>query len=222
MDEKLLNLPWEIQLALGSGYVAYMLAYLGIREHHKAIDVTFRTIAFGLCATGVLTLMPASCGWWRIATAITAAVVSGILWRCWLADAAHWLLRKLDISWSDETPSAWSRITQHNRRIYYSQLSVQLDDDTWLFCDNTRPFADAPFGPCTLGPNGDIALYVTHKCGPGTEIVAVDDVRDPYHGDEITYVPASRVRKLSVRLLPRANALAAVAVEPRAEVEVAP
>lgn len=24
MDEKLLNLPWEIQLALGSGYVAYL------------------------------------------------------------------------------------------------------------------------------------------------------------------------------------------------------
>jgi len=203
MDDKLLNLPWEIQVALGSGYLAYMLAYVGIREHHKAIDVTFRAIAFGLCATAILKLIPVHFGWLRAFSAIAAAVVAGAAWRFWLADGVQWLIRKTDLSWADETPSAWSKITQHNRRIFYSQVTVQLDDDSWLFCNDTRPFADAPYGPCTLGPDGDVALYATHKCGPGAgaSFEAIDGVRDADHGYEITYVPAARVRRVKVRLL---------------------
>jgi hypothetical protein len=216
MDEKLLNLPWEIQLALGSGYLAYLLAYLGIREHHKAIDVTFRTLAFGLFATAVLKFVPAQLGLWRAGGAIAAALAAGIAWRYALADALQWSVRKTNLSWSDETPSAWSRITQHNRRIYYSQIRVQLDDDSWLACDDTRLFADAPFGPCTLGPSGDVALYVTHKCPrDARDFVAVEMVRDPFHGDEITYIPAPRVRSVSVRLLRHASGSDAVAVEPQ-------
>lgn len=200
MDEKLLNLPWEIQLALGSGYVAYMLAYVGIREHHKPIDTIFRTIAFGLFATAILKVISSNFGLYRIIGAIAAAFTAGILWRFFISDLIQWCIRKSNLSWSDETPNAWSRITQHNRKIRYSQLKVQLDDDSWLFCENTRLFAEAPFGPCTLGPTGDIALYVTHKAAPGKDFVAVDMVRDPFHGDEITYVPANRVRTISARL----------------------
>lgn len=217
MDEKLLNLPWEIQLALGSGYLAYMLAYLGIRDHHKPIDTTFKAIAFGLCATAVLKLMPSDLGWWRLGIAAAAPIAAAVLWRVALADAVQWFARKIDLTWADETPSAWSRITQHNRRFYYSQVSVQLDDDSILFCNDTRPFADAPYGPCTLGPSGDVALYVTHKCTRDSEIKPVDLVRDPFHGDELTYVPASRVRRVTVRLVRPINGSAEVVAAPQEE-----
>lgn len=33
----ILNLPWKIQVALASGYAAYLLGYRGIRSAHKAI-----------------------------------------------------------------------------------------------------------------------------------------------------------------------------------------
>lgn len=202
MDEKLLNLPWEIQLALGSGYVAYMLAYHGIREHHKAIDVTFRAIAFGLCATAILTLVPVRFGWERVAAAILAAIVGGVLWRFILADLAQWAIRKVDLSWSDETPDAWSKITQHNRRYFYGRVTVYLEDQSVLSCSDTRPFADAPFGPCILGPKGDVALYVTHVCDAGADSFReIDGVRDPHYGDEITYVPACQIRRVKVRLV---------------------
>lgn len=201
MDEKFLRLPWEIQVALGSGYLAYALAYLGIKDHHKPIDTAFRTIAFGLCATSVLSLLPPAYGFWRIAAAVLASLVSGALWRYWIADGVQWLVRKADLSWSDETPSAWSKITLHNSRTYVSQISIQLDDDSWLFCDDTRQFADAPYGPCVLGPNGDVAFYATHKCLPGEAIVEDLDVRDAHHGDKLTYVPASKIRRVSLRML---------------------
>jgi len=89
MDEKFLSMPWEIQVALGSGYLAYALAYLGIRDHHKPIDTAFRAIAFGLCATSVLTLLPTTYGVWRIAAAVLVSVVSGALWRYWGADGVQ-------------------------------------------------------------------------------------------------------------------------------------
>lgn len=220
MDEKFLSLPWEIQIALGSGYLAYALAYLGIKDHHKPIDTAFRTIAFGLCATSVLALLPATYGFWRVTAAVLTSLVSGALWRYWFADGVQWLIRKADLSWSDETPSAWSKITLHNNRTYVSQVSVQLDDDSWLFCDDTRQFAESPYGPCVLGSNGDVAIYATHKCRPGEDIVPDADVRDPYHGDKLTYVPAGKIRRVSLRMLKNPNGSVEVAaVSPVAEAE---
>lgn len=222
MDEKFLSLPWEIQVALGSGYLAYAFAYLGIKDHHKPIDTAFRSIAFGLCATSVLALIPASYGFWRVASAVLASLVAGALWRCWIADGVQWLIRKADLSWSDETPSAWSKITLHNNRTYVSQISIQLDDDSWLFCDDTRRFVDAPYGPCVLGPNGDVAIYATHKCQPGGEIVEDPDVRDAHHGDKLTYVPASKIRRVSLRLFKKVKSSAAGAEASQMAAQEAP
>lgn len=206
MDEKLLSLPWEIQLALGSGYAAYMLAYLGIREHHKAADIAFRAIAFGLFATAVLMLIPLRYSGWRIIAAVAAALASGVIWRLWLADAVQWVMRAINLSWSDETPSAWSRITQHNRTMAYSQMTVYLNDGTILHCNAMGDFTDAPFGPCIIGPNGDVALYVTHRCDPGEcDFVAADRIFDDYHGDEITWIAASDIRRIKFRLLRAVN-----------------
>jgi len=53
----LLNLPWNIQIALASGYAAYLLGYRGVRAAHKAIDIAFITLVFGLVATGVIVLL---------------------------------------------------------------------------------------------------------------------------------------------------------------------
>ena len=38
MNAELLNLPWQIQVSLASGYAGYMLAYTGMRENHRTID----------------------------------------------------------------------------------------------------------------------------------------------------------------------------------------
>jgi len=208
MDEKFLSLPWEMQVALGSGYLSYAIAYLGIKDHHKPIDTFFRTVAFSLCATLVLTVLSPSDGAWRIAAAVLASVVSGVLWRYCIADGVQWLVRKTNLSWSDETPSAWSKITLHNSKIYLSQLSVQLDDDSWLFCDDTRKFAKSPFGPCVLGTNGDVAIYATHKCRPGgKEFTENPDVRDTHHGDKLTYIPAAKIRRVTMRMLTKRKRL---------------
>lgn len=51
METTLLNLPWQIQFSLASGYAAYLVANTGNREHHQPVDVAFSTLLFGLFAT---------------------------------------------------------------------------------------------------------------------------------------------------------------------------
>lgn len=60
-------------------------------------------------------------------------------------------------------------------------------------------FENAPFGPVYLGTRGDIALYVTRVKKKGEDARSQDTVRNPDFGDRITYVPASRIRRVTMR-----------------------
>lgn len=217
MDDRLLNLPWQIQLALGTGYFAYLIACFGMRDHHKPADVTFGTMAFGLCAAAVLAL-PGFHGWPRVIAAGLAPILAALLWRLWLDDALRRLARAINLSWSDDTPSAWYRVTQTNRRHYVTQITVFLDDGSVLCCRDARQFAEAPYGPCVLGVNGDIAFYVTHAEQPGSGCFSErTGVRNPWYGDDMTYVPASRIREMRIRMLDGPTGSAPAAAEPPAE-----
>jgi hypothetical protein len=197
MDEKLLSLPWQIQLALGSGYAAYIVAYVGIRDHHRGVDIAFRAIAFGLIATAFLAFTPALNLTLRLAGAVLITVAAGLVWRRFGMGAAKWLLRQGNISWSDDTPSAWATIIAAHRPV--TQISVLLDNGTWLNCSAAGRFNDAPFGPCIFGPNGDIGFYVTDEESVDGTVIVNDHVRDAIEGDRLTYVPAARIVRMSIR-----------------------
>jgi len=107
-------------------------------------------------------------------------------------------LRWAKVSWSDDDPSALATLSG-NARFPVSQIAVELDNGTWLRCDDASRFANAPFGPFVIGPTGDVALYLTHLEKPGEPDVEVHNVRDGHWGDRITYVPAPRVRRITLR-----------------------
>jgi hypothetical protein len=199
MNPELLSLPWAVQVALASGYAAYILAYTGLREHHRALDTTFTALVFSLVATAVIAIMrdsfaPIVTG----ASAFAASVAVGLVWRKWGRPALRWSIRKPDLSWSDDAPSALASLTSNNQYLV-SQVAVLLDDGTWPRCDETGRFNDAPFGPCLFGPQGDVALYLTHEEPAGSSEKVLSTVRDAYWGDRITYVPAGRIRQITIR-----------------------
>lgn len=199
MPSDLLNLSWQIQVALASGYAAYLLCYAGIRGSHTTIDTTFSTLVFSLIATAILYLAKP-----RIhdvaagALAFILTCAAGILWRRFFRKPLRWLMREWNVSWSDDDPSSLATLLA-NQDHPVSQVGVLLDDGTWLQCRNLGLFADAPFGPCKLGANGDVALYLTHEVSPGGDVKELQTVRDAYYGDRITYVPASRIKRVTVR-----------------------
>ena len=199
MDEKILALPWQIQVALGSGYAAYLIAYAGVREHHKATEIAFRSIAFGLIATLAMMVTDDWPKWQSLPLAFAFTVFFGAVWRRFGIKLTKKALRGADISWSDDTPNAWATLTVCNSDHPISQISVQMDDGSWLKCLDTRKFADSPFGPLTMGSNGDIALYVTHEQSKwGIQTEAADIIVD-YYGARLTYVPASKVKRVAIR-----------------------
>jgi hypothetical protein len=199
MPPELLSLSWQIQVTLASGYAAYIIAFTGIRDHHRALDTTFGALVFGLIASAVLALSTAYLGpIFAGALALTSACAVGLLWRRWGRKALIGALRKMKVTQSDSAPSSWATLTSDTQH-YVSQIAVLLDDGTWLRCDDTTPFADAPFGPCCLGPNGDLALYLTHTESSDGAVTVLTTVRDDYYGDRVTYVPAARIRQVTMR-----------------------
>ncbi|AYJ86913.1 hypothetical protein D3Y57_14395 [Sphingomonas paeninsulae] len=198
-----LTLPWQIQLSLAAGYATYMLAYRGIRSHHKPIDVAFLAIAFGLIATGALYLLPSDHPVFSAVAAFGVSMLAGLLWR---AVGALWLgkaLRYFDVSWANDDPSAWTSVTTQNSKIYLSQICVLTDRGEWLNCTDTSRFADEPFGPCVLGPTGDVSIYVTDEESADGTTSENAHVTNPEYGARMTYIPAGKVQRVAFRFKKR-------------------
>jgi len=200
-----LGLPWNIQIAVASGYAAYLFAYKGIRQHHQTVDVAFSTLAFSAIATASLWLLnmpkdPVRAG----AEAFCITMVAALIWRKALAPFVGATVRILDISWSNDDPSALDTLAANSKN-RISQVSVLLNDGTWLRCDDTSKFKGAPFSPYVLGKSGDIAFYLTHERKPEEpEARELKTVRTNY-GDRITYIPASSIKLLNIRYESKIN-----------------
>ena len=206
MNPELLNLPWQVQLSLASGYAAYLVANAGNRDHHSAIDVTFTTLLFGMFAT-LLYNVVISLFLPTVQSAVLAGVAAfgmtailGAIWRKWGRPLFSKMVRDWGIATSNDDPSALTTILA-DAATRVSQISVKTEDGCWLHCDDTRLFANSPRGPVVIGPSGDVGLYLTHFHSADGELKAVEDFRNTDHGDMMTYVPASRVVRIKLRLL---------------------
>jgi hypothetical protein len=198
MTPDLLTLPWQQQIVLAAGCASYMTAYMGARGHHRAIEMMFITLTFSLISTFALAITPS---WPPVASglaAVAAPLIIALAWRKW---GSHWFvefMRHGDFTWSNDDPSALATLTA-NAKHPVTQIAVLLDDGTWLRCDDTAKFNDAPYAPCLLGPSGDVALYLTHEEPPGGDAKELKTVRNADYGDRLTYVPASRIRCITIR-----------------------
>jgi hypothetical protein len=202
MSAELLKLPWITLLALASGYVGYYIAHVGIKEHHKNIDVAFSTLVFGFVSAFFYETATRTWGWQILPASAAAFVFSGVIggiWRRWLRDLTQIVLRIADVSHSDDLPNAW--VALFTKTSFKSlQLTVKLKDGTWLKCDDLNEFEKRPNGPCVLGGAGDLLMYVTHQQNPDQEeFWACSDVVSREWGDEITYVPKDQIARVDIR-----------------------
>lgn len=198
---KLAKLPWDFQTVIGSGYLAYLLAYVGIRHNHKPVDAVFLTVAFGLVAMISLWLTPMLVFPARVAIALAASLLAGVIWRKLGRTALRALLRTTRYSWADETISAMDHL-QENDRHHPRQICVETIDGYTYFCTNTDSVGDLPFGPYVLGNTGDVLMYANESQAPGAEQLPVDGMIDTEWGANITYIPANQVRRIAIRFAP--------------------
>lgn len=199
MADVLLGLSWQIQLAVASGYAAYLMCFVGVRSKHTTVDVTFLSLTFGLIASSTLYLaqrylsvIPSGM------TAFFITIACGLFWRRFFRSMLRKALRFFDISWSDDSATTLAMMTGETSA-KVSQISVQLEDGSWLTCNDLHSFKNAPFGPCLIGPEGDVALYLTHIVSKDGIEEVMETVRDAEYGDRITYVPASKIKMITFR-----------------------
>lgn len=194
------SLPWATLLTLASGYSGYFVANIGVRDHHKTIDVTFSTLVFGFFGT-ILYLLVQGLGGEIVLASLAAflgASILGALWATVGRGALIWLLRATNISHNDDLATAFDALITETKTDA-TQLSVKVGDDLWLLCDDVSSFADAPNGPFVLGRNGDLLMYVTHARRGDEDYEPCGGLVDETWGTEITYIPADKISQIDIR-----------------------
>ncbi|EIJ2993628.1 hypothetical protein LIS54_000775 [Escherichia coli] len=200
-DAALLNLPWETLVTLTCGYIGYFVANVGINDGHKATEITFSTLIFGMFSAMVYRafVWAGVDTWTATFPAVAYAFASGAYWRKYARKWMYAFLRKHDISWSDSTPSAWQGMFGHTDHSV-TEVLVHLKDGSVLLSHLPGDFEDWPGGPFTLGNCGDITLYVTHrKKKGGNEWVKCKNTTDDRWGVLATWIPQDQIARVDIR-----------------------
>lgn len=213
MPADILALSWKVQVAIASGYAAYIIAYRGMRSHHSSQDTIFLTLVFSLVASAELWIARALSPLVAGLSAFLLSVAIALVWRRRGMDWFTALLRGPNTTWSDDTPSAWARL-QENRAHPFSQISVLTKDGTWLHCNETAKFNAFPYAPCVLGTNGDVLMYLTSVKPKEGEEREQTTTLDPSFGARLTFVPSSEIARVNIRLMPSLNRPQTVAASP--------
>lgn len=194
------KLSFSLQLAIASGYLAYVISYAGIRQHHTTADTVLKSAAFGLPAMAIM-----SRGYqhpfWTPAVSVAVALAIGVAWRLYGATAWQSVVRRSGVSWADDIPTAWLGITATKTTSMLSQISVELTDGRVLLCEDTAKYIDAHEGPCLLGLNGDVGLYVDAEMRPDGTWKEKNDTRHATFGDLMTYVPVAEIKRVEMRYI---------------------
>ncbi|HEJ9423272.1 TPA: hypothetical protein SMO99_001395 [Proteus mirabilis] len=199
-DASLLNLPWATLVTLTSGYIGYFIANVGLKEHHKPIEVTFSSLIFGLLSMMVYQAVMWSGlnAWLATPPALLCAFICGVFWRRYGRKWMYKFLRDKDISWSDNTHSAWQRMfDQHG--YYISEGYVYLKDGTVLLSEHPGHFEGQPGGAFVLGAEKDVLMYVTHEKKLGNDKWLKKEVANKNWGVMATYIPADQIAMIRIR-----------------------
>ncbi|HBK4616632.1 MULTISPECIES: hypothetical protein [Klebsiella] len=200
-DKSLLDLPWPTLVTLAAGYIGYFVANVGVKDQHKAVDITFSALVFGLFSAGIYhaSVWGGINAYMAAFPAVMAAFVAGSCWRKYGRKWMYSLLRKYDISWSDDTSSAWQAMFGHTQ-YRVTEIFVYLKDGSGLLSRLPGNYEEWPNGPFTLGNHGDISLYVTHRKSINGE--AWEEYEGVVHqswGALATWVPADQIARVDIR-----------------------
>ncbi|MFN7003743.1 MAG: hypothetical protein ACK4NW_09980 [Roseinatronobacter sp.] len=206
----LTELPWATVLTLAAGYCGYFIAHQGVREHHKAADVTFGTLAFGFW--GLLTFQyfqtSGRFGLDPVLASVSgfaASVILGALWSSIGRRCSDAILRTLGATLHDDCPSAWAAIGR-DPNLAMTQMSVKLTNGDIYMTDDLSRFRNVPHGPCTFGGRGDVIMFVTDICYADAdefENVELGDFESL--GYEATYIPKEQISRIEFRQLRKAS-----------------
>lgn len=195
------NLETEVLITIAIGYLGFRIAYAERSNPENNGQTLFLTVCFSALfqfssslATQLLSFGPSS-PYAHIIGSVTT-LLAAIWWRRKGMDAYAKVWLGTGGTHLDGLSSVLDTIRTSSKFKPVSLL-VQIDDGPTLYCDDLNQFKNHPFGPCLIGGDGSVALYVTHTHADGME----DWEETPKTAlDQITIVPADRVKLIETRI----------------------
>lgn len=210
---QLIEIPFETLVLLGAGYLGYRIAYADKDTTHTQTDTVFLSLVFAAIAK-LVTLLAAMCAGWLLAgqgvstteviapvIGLVGALVAASLWRVSGETRVFRALRALNVSASDRQRNAWHTVLARPPAKGPTRLFVKCTDGARLLCNRLADFEAAPFGPCILGADGSVLMYVTHRRDRDDAPWDEDQIAGEAAADwgyELTYVPPNRVAEIRI------------------------
>jgi hypothetical protein len=198
MESGFFDLSLSVQVALASGYLAYITAYAGLRRGHAPQDAIFISLAFSVVALLSFDVLPIEQAYLRSAIAAAAALLSGIFWRKIGRPVWLWSMRRLGVHREDGVHAPWDVIVQTTKKV--GQVSVHLKNGRTLCLNDRRNFAQAPWEGLYLGGDGSVIMAVEMEELPDGSEETRQGVTDADWGTRLTYIPASEIERVNIRM----------------------
>lgn len=198
MNAEFFELSLGLQVALGSGYLAYVTAYAGLRKGHDPHDTVFISLAFAAIGLIVFQVVSAYGSVLAAVAALISCLVAGAIWRA--IGRAFWqmLMRKANVHREDGVYSSWDSIVQTSRRV--GQISVHLRNGRVLYLDDRRQYSGVPWEGLYLGGDGSVVMVVELEEMPDGKEEIRTGVVDAEWGTRLTYIPAAEIERVNIRM----------------------
>lgn len=198
MNNGFFELSLSVQVALASGYLAYITAYAGLRRGHATQDAIFISLVFSVVALLCFELFPITQAYLRAAAASVMALLCGVFWRKAGRPSWLWLMRKTGVHREDGVHAPWDVVVQTDRKV--GQLSVHLKNGRVLYLNDRRNFLNSPWEGLYLGGDGSIVMAVEMEELPDGSEEIRQAVLDDTWGTRLTFIPASEIARVNIRM----------------------
>lgn len=199
LNNQFFDLSLSLQVALGSGYLGYTTAYAGFRRDHRVEDVLFISLAFASVAMLTFGFVEKSHGVLLASlSSFGASVIIAAFWRKWGRKAWLWATSSAGVHRDDGSHDAWNQIVQTDRRV--GQLSVHMKDGRVLYLSDRRKYDHCPWKGLYLGGNGAVVMVVEKEKDANGQLTDRKGITDPEWGTRLTYLPASEIQRVNIRL----------------------
>ncbi len=209
--DSLINLPFEIQVSLVAGYLAYKVYVAGRGAIHKTEDVILQVVVLGLAGRLVAGALKA----WATTAAgprlqfppeIDAVLLVLATLSASIALASYWrkhgnkqfsrAMNKLGIYNDDHEYTAWASLT--NDKAKWTFIQVHLTDNRILE-SYFSSLPENPIGGDIVINDDGIVMYVTKIYGPDKAAEPAESYVIGTEGDMVaTYVPRAKISQIEV------------------------
>jgi hypothetical protein len=192
------DLSLTLQIALGSGYLAYATAYAGLRKDHNAGDQLSISLVFSAIGLVIANSAVSLSSGWRVVLTLGLLLLLGIVWRVAGRPIWHWILKSAKIHREDGVYSGWTALVQTNKGV--SQATVYTRSGQEFHLADRDPYSSLEWKGLYLCGDGSITMIVDSETDKDGKDFPRNAIVDENWGTRYTHFPAGEILRVELRM----------------------